>query len=201
MQALMSEFKRIARLRGLCHAAMMLLLWLPWPTASLAADPIPMPGEYQVKSTLLYNFGRFVTWPGTVYSGPDAPMRICVLGTEDPFGKDLDIAIEGERVRNRTLHVLRMHDVEDTTACQIVFISRSERRRMAAHLRYLEAFPVLTVGDSDDFLTRGGMIQFFNYGNKVRFILAHDKMKAAGLQVSARLLRVAQKSQAVEVGQ
>ena len=113
----------------------------------------------------------------------------------------MDIAIEGERVRDRTLHVLRMHEVEDTSVCHIVFISRSEQRRMAAHLRYLEAFPVLTVGDSDDFLTRGGIIQFFNHGNKVRFILAHDKMKAAGLQVSARLLRVAQKSQAVEVGQ
>ena len=196
MHALISRFKHFVHFQRFFHVAVVFLLSESWSAATQTAEPIPMPGEYQVKSILLYNFGRFVTWPDNVYSGPDAPMQICVLGT-DPFGDDLDIAIEGERVRERSLHVRRMHNVEDTTDCQIIFVSDSERRRMAAHLRYLEDFPVLTVGDSDDFLTRGGMIQFFNHGNTVRFILGYDKIIAAGLQVSARLLRVAQKSQAV----
>jgi len=43
----------------------------------------------------------------------------------------------------------------------------------------------------DSFVEQGGMIQFFNQGKKVRFVINPDKVKLTGLNVSASLLQIA----------
>src|SRR5581483_10707014 len=41
--------------------------------------------EYQVKAAYLFNFGKFVGWPGAPDEHASHPFAICVLGA-DPFG-------------------------------------------------------------------------------------------------------------------
>ena len=36
--------------------------------------------EYQVKAAFIYNFAKFVEWPGDAFTESAAPLRICVLG-------------------------------------------------------------------------------------------------------------------------
>ncbi|MCP4696741.1 MAG: YfiR family protein, partial [Gammaproteobacteria bacterium] len=168
------------------------------PSAWAQQAAIPVPREYQVKAVFMYNFGRFVTWPKSVYTGEGASIRICILG-EDPFRIELDAAVKGEKVLGRALTVERLNNVESAVNCQILFISRSEKRRMGSYLRFLRQYPVLTVGDTDDFIVRGGMIQFYNLGNKIRFAIAPDLVSDVGLKVSSRLLRVARKTKGMRV--
>lgn len=49
---------------------------------------------------------------------------------------------------------------------------------------------MLTVGDTPDFIPQGGVIAFVQDGGNVRFRINDDAAVRAGLQISARLLRL-----------
>jgi hypothetical protein len=51
--------------------------------------------------------------------------------------------------------------------------------------------PVLSVGESSDFLELGGVANFILEGANVRFEIDADAAGRAGLRVSSRLLRLA----------
>jgi len=101
---------------GLARAAGFLaVLW-----CSLASGAAPAP-EYQVKAAYLFNFGQFVEWPPEVWTTPNAPFAICVVG-DDPFGRTLDDVVRGESVNVATTYgydsVTMMQETK-TTVCQI----------------------------------------------------------------------------------
>ena len=54
-----------------------------------------------------------------------------------------------------------------------------------------EGMPILTVGDSDDFINAGGIIRFTELGQRVRFEINPDAAERVSLRISSRLLRVA----------
>ncbi|MGH8186264.1 MAG: YfiR family protein [Steroidobacteraceae bacterium] len=149
------------------------------------------PTEYQVKAVFLFNFSQFVDWPPVAFAGPRSPIRICVLG-HDPFGAALDDIVQGEIVNGRALEVQRSRRVEELGDCHILFIDRSEQSRLAEILAQLNGRSVLTVGDSDGFARRGGMIRFMTVGNKIRLRVNLDVAQAAGLTISSKLLRPAE---------
>src|SRR5215218_229657 len=66
--------------------------------------------EYRVKAAMLFNIAKFIDWPPAAFSGPPAPLNVCVLGV-DPFGGTLDEALKG-RVGGRAIATRRIADVE-----------------------------------------------------------------------------------------
>lgn len=147
--------------------------------------------EYEIKAVFLFNFARFVDWPAKAFPDADAPFVIGVLG-EDPFGSYLDETLRGEKVNGRPLTVQRYHRVGEIRACQVLFISRSEADRLEQIVASLRGRGILTVGDTDDFAARGGMIRLATEKNKVRMRINLDAVKAANLAISSKLLRVAE---------
>ena len=156
-----------------------------------AAAPLPaQPGavkEYHIKALFLFNFIQFVEWPDDAFSSADAPLVIGVLG-DDPFGEVLDEVVRGETIKNRPISVKRSHRLSDLAGCQLIFISRSESRRLEETLRELENRPVLTVGETDRFAHRGGIIAFYPDGKKVRFEINPSTARRVGLKISSELL-------------
>jgi len=147
------------------------------------------PGEYQVKATYLYNFVRFVEWPAAAFASADTPITIGVLG-DDPFGTVLDQTVKGETVRNRKLAIQRSRRAPDLKDCHVVFISRSEKGRLADVLASLDAGSTLTVGETDNFTHRGGAINLYLDGNKVRFEINAGVTERKGLKLSSQLLKL-----------
>jgi hypothetical protein len=145
--------------------------------------------EYAVKAAFLYNFTKFVEWPPSAFHDDSSSLRLCVLG-EDPFGDILE-AVTEDAVDGRTLTVLRTDWMSDLAACQILFISRSERRKVTTILAAVRGAPVLTVADADGFLEKGGIINFILQGSKVRFEINQEVADQAGLKISSKLLRLA----------
>lgn len=143
--------------------------------------------EYQVKAAFLQNFSRFVEWPA---SSPAAAFTICILG-DDPFGAWLDEATGGTRIKEKPLRLRRIRQVDEAAGCQTLFISASEAARMRALLDGLQDAPTLTVSDVPQFAQQGGMIGFTTAGGRVRFVANPAVARAAGLQLTAELLRVA----------
>jgi hypothetical protein len=158
-------------------------------TAGLSAQK-SKPQEYEVKATYLYNFARFVQWPATATAAKSDSFAICVLG-QDPFGPALDAVVAGETIDGKAVSAKRVSKPQDAVGCRVLYISSSEENRLREVLAALDTFGVLTVSDIPQFSQRGGMIQFIQASNKIRFEVNLASAVVAGLTLSSELLKVA----------
>jgi hypothetical protein len=72
-----------------------------------------------------------------------------------------------------------------------VFLPGADTDRIDQAVRVTSTRPVLTIGESSDFLRRGGMIAFVIDGGRVRFDVNLPVAARRGLTLSSRLLQVA----------
>ncbi|HTQ50383.1 MAG TPA: YfiR family protein [Candidatus Acidoferrales bacterium] len=149
------------------------------------------PSEYQIKAAFLYNFAKFVEWPGQAFASPTSPIVIGVLG-ENVFGDNLERTIRDKTINNHPLQFKQFHSVMEATNSQILFISASEKSRLPRILNGLRGTSVLTVSEnSDEFIKAGGMINFVIEDNRVHFQINDDAAKKSGLTISSKLLSLA----------
>lgn len=149
--------------------------------------------EYDVKAAFLFQFTRFVQWPPESFDAPDAPLLICVLGS-NPFGSSLREISQGEAADSHAL-VVKSHDrVEDLDECHIVFVGGTDAPTAAKAIARLAGKRVLTVSDTADFAQRGGVIGFVRVDGKLRLQVNRGAAEASQLRISAKLLRLAEQT-------
>jgi hypothetical protein len=188
---------------GSVHTASARQGWVRWiwlGLALLACGSWPARAEsreYQIKAAFLVNFMQFVTWPPSAFTNADAPFCIGVLG-EDPFGPSLDQTVQGETVNHHKIMVQRARRIEECKDCQMIFVSRSEEKNLAGILAKLDSGPVLTVSETRDFARRGGVINFYLEGKKVRFEINPTVAQRDKLKISAQLLSLGKIVEPVE---
>ena len=158
-----------------------LLVALVAAGAVTSAQEVPL--EYQVKAVYLYNFAQFVEWPA---GSADGPLLICVA-RPNPFRDLLAATVRGESIGGRRIEVRDIGDPDGS--CDVLFIPRSAPAD--AYLRSTRSTPTLTVGESEGFLRRGGIINFIREGANIRFEIDEAAARRAGLRISSRLLRLA----------
>jgi len=146
--------------------------------------------EYQVKAAFLFHFAQFVDWPPEAFKDAGAPLTYCTVG-EDPFHGALDASMSGKTIDGRPVRVLHFKLGQEVQTCQILFLGAPEKKSLAATLVNLGASPVLTVGESQNFIEQGGMIGFLWEDNKVHFEINLEAAERAKLKISARLLTLA----------
>jgi len=172
-------------LRAAILTAAMLIAAAPWSVLA-RAQAAEVPLEYRVKAAYLFNFTRFVEWPDE--PSDTTPLRICVA-SENPFGTILEETIRGERVNGRPLQA---RVVRQPRGCHVLFIPRGVAGD--PYLRATRGRPVLTVGETPDFLRSGGIVNFVLEDGKIRFEIERDAAARANLTISSRLLRLARAS-------
>jgi hypothetical protein len=145
--------------------------------------------DYQVKAAFLYNFAQFVEWPSQAFPRTNSPFTICTVG--DPFPGALEKIIRGETLDYRPLVARRLASGDNIRACQIIYIAASERRRTAEILAAAKAEPILTVGETDEFMNRCGIIRFVQKANQIHFQINPEAAQRASLKISSRLLQLA----------
>jgi hypothetical protein len=152
------------------------------------AAAVDEPLEYQVKAAFLLNFTRFVDWPASAFINATSPFEICILG-DDPFGSALDKLVSGETVGGRKVTIQRIRRTPQRGSCQVLYVGQTAKDVPQA---LTETIPgVLTVGETANFLSNGGIIQFLIENRRVRFDINQAAAEKAGLRISARLLNVA----------
>jgi hypothetical protein len=147
--------------------------------------------EFHVKAVFLYNFAQFVEWPASAFESPQSPLIIGILGL-DPFGQTLDQMVSGETVNGRPLVVKRFRRVAEVERCHILFISGSEGPRADQITSTLKGRSVLTVCDWEGVARQAAIVRFVMERNRVRLRIDLEAAKAAGLNISSKLLRSAE---------
>jgi len=170
---------------------------LPSLIASSAPSPPKSAEEYEIKAAYLYKFLMFVDWPTQApYPTPGAdqppsPITIGIVG-DDPFSSSFS-EVENTVIRHlqRRLEIRRFGSFDpsiDLSHCDLVFVCRSEKARAAKITAQLAGKPVLTVADMPGFLEAGGMMNLVLDRKRIRWEIAIDAMRAAGLKPKAQLV-------------
>jgi len=186
----MPGLKSIFLSRFLRHKKRVTTLVLAFLTISKVSFAQVVP-EHQVKAVFLYNFAQFVQWPDSAFASPEAPLVIGILG-EDPFGSYLDQAVRREQVKGRSLVVRRYKNIRDVQKCHILYVSYSDPEEVKKVLAHLRSSSVLTVGDAPGFAYHGGIIQFYKVENRMRIRINHKQARNSDLNISAKLLNLAE---------
>jgi hypothetical protein len=163
-----------------------LLLGLVIGTAAATGAQAQGSVEYAVKAAYLAKFAPFIEWPDGAFTGPAAPLTICILGN-DPFGANLDKAVDGQKDGDHPMAVRRLAATDPSAACQILFIGDDQSAEAAMEMA--KAHPVVTVTDSS--LHAHGIVSFVLSENHVRFDIDAAAADDIGVHFSSKLLGLA----------
>lgn len=141
------------------------------------------PSVEEIKAVYLFKFIRFVKWPEDSLNGT---YQVCVLGNS-PIIEQLK-SVDGYEVNGRMVHVKHFNDVDEVNFCHILFVSSEQSSKLPRVLKKLNYPPVLTVGETEEFLDKGGIVEFFTVGNYVRFKINQRAAENTGLVISSQLL-------------
>lgn len=177
------------RWRRWAAAFLLVELTAGWAASSPQSAAAERPSPDEVEAAYLYNFGKFVRWPGVP---AQQPLAICIAG-DDAMSQVAARLTTGESIDGRPLEVKRLDGPAEAAGCSILFVGGSERERQDEYLAGVAGKPVLTVGDGPDFLVHGGMIQFQLTRRHVRFSVNLNAARHSSLQLSSELLKVAVK--------
>lgn len=141
--------------------------------------------ENQVKAAFLFNFAKFVEWPAT----DSGPLVIGVAGDE-ALQQVIDRAVRGRALKGREMATRRLSRSDDPSTCHVVFFASSLQRDANEMLQRTHG-PILTVGETVQFLRDGGMVRLYIENNRVRFQINQKNAEAAGLKISSQLMTLA----------
>lgn len=159
---------------------------------------------FKLKGAFLYNFIRFVEWPEDKMGDQSKPVIIGVIG-KDAFENALE-PIKDKKVKGRKVVLKRFKsfsqikqldkaaqekEIEAIGACYLLFVCNSEKAHVTELVKLIRKYNVLTVGDMEDFLNQGGIINFTMVQNKIRFNINMTAAQDSGLKIRSQLLRLA----------
>jgi hypothetical protein len=166
-------------------AGFLMLVWIALFPLLLTAETGPE--EYKVKTAFIYNFAKFIEWPPEALDGRQE-LLVGVLG-QNPFGSDLK-SLESKMIGGRPVRVRYYSEIKEADGCHILFIAASEREHIPAILEFVRGRHVVTIGESDEFVAKGGIINFFLQANRVRFEINGQAAEKEGLKISSQLMRL-----------
>lgn len=126
---------------------------------------------------------------------PPEHTKICLLGRSDTASA---IKRLGATKDPDTFSVDELQPSDLGNVCNLLFISGGVRGGVVTKNQY---FGVLTVSDSEGFAAEGGMIQLLRKNNRIGLKINAATVEAAGIQLSSRLLGLAEVIRADEAVQ
>ena len=148
------------------------------------ADPLP---EYTVKAGYLYNFALLTEWPSDA-AGKN--LEVCLIGNDD-FLPALQ-TLQGKMVNERRINIHMLANPSDAKECNVLFIAEVDRAEFALLKQEIAGLPILTVTDNEQLAKSGIVITLRPEHQRLVFAIDTNAAKAAKLNISARLLRLAQ---------
>ena len=163
---------------ALCAA---LLTLLPASAAAGSEDV-----ELRVKAAYLFNFGRYISWP----QPQSGDVVIGVVG-RGPIVEVLERTVTGKTINGRACRIKVYAPADPVDHCDILFLPHGENHQTASLMAALAGKPVLTVSDTENFASQGGMVEFLLIDDMLKFDINLAAAEKTGLKISSELLRVA----------
>jgi len=145
--------------------------------------------ERLFKAAFTYNFAKFTIWPKNT-PGQDGPLILCTIG-KSKLVTDLN-RLGGKYIKGRSVTIEEVYASQSKSHCHILYIAKSEKINVTNILKSINNKPILTVSGLSDFVKTGGIIQFYRKNGKTQLIINLDIARESGLEISSRLLILAE---------
>jgi len=157
--------------------------------AALCATPLASAetaSKNTIEAAFLYKFALFTLWPDMATGDT---FNICVLG-DNPFGTALE-QLNGKLIQNQPVRTRIAHSTTDAGNCQVLFVPASGHTSMHNMADALKGSPILIVSEANGYDPHDVMIMLGEQDGRINFQINHSATQRAGLDVSSRLLRLA----------
>jgi len=146
----------------------------------------------QLKAAYLYNFARYVEWPGDAHASERSSLKIGVVGSS-AVSALLKKTVQGKSVGSRGLEVVDFETASAGRESHILFVAGDlSSAELDETIEQLSGASVFVVADDGAFAEKGGVANFFIADQRVRFTLNKSAAARARLKVSSKLLRLAE---------
>lgn len=180
---------RIAILTKIIKLKFLVLILILMPAGLLAEGD---PHESKLKAAYIFTFAKFSDWSNTKglekgVSDEGVTLNVCsTLGAD--MGEALN-EIKGQKVGDIAIAVTHIGKGIDPGFCHIFYIDHASEDYWLNELQGRHG--ILTVGESDKFLKKGGIIQFYLKRGKLRFSIHLSHLRQAQVSIEGRMLRLA----------
>ena len=158
------------------------LLLSGFPAQLMAADE----DAYKFKAAYIYNFLQFIEFGNLKVS---ATYNLC-LYTNKPVPAELE-ALSGRTLAEKNIAVITLTAPSGIDSCHLVFFIGPNETPTNPNIKAAAKLGALTLGENEDFLNSGGMINFVLKENKLRFQVNLAAVKEANIEIRSRLLKLA----------
>jgi hypothetical protein len=145
--------------------------------------------EGDLKAAIVLNLLRYSTWPERPPGG--APVTVGILGRAS-LAKALRATLEGKLVDNRPIRVVEIATPVDPRCCQAVVIALEKSAEIKQALAALRGARTLTIGESDQILANGGVVNLLEVDGHMSFEVSLEALERSGIEISSKLLRFGQ---------
>ena len=169
--------------------AMVVIALLSFPGWAQSANSM---AEYRVKAAYIYNFAKYVDWPGD----ETKPFRVCTAGRDDLGGALA--ALDRRMAQGREIQVRRDVALDQLKECQIAFLGETESKLLPQVIRQLNGAPVLVVSDIRQSVDTGAHVLLAATDDRVEFDVNLASMQRANLKASSQMLKLARSTKPVK---
>lgn len=167
-------------------------LWMAWVLMSIglvSRGETPV-NEYKVKAGYIYNFAKFMTWPAPYSVDQRGAFVIGVFDSGEAFSV-IESVLKGKKIGEFPVLVKRIQDRNLHADLHVLFITRSINSLPNDYLDAVRSHGTLLVGESEDFATTGGIVEFMNENDRILLKINSELANRSGLKVSSNLLQIA----------
>lgn len=172
---------------------LVILIALLSQSVGYAADP-----ESILKAVLIEKFTRFIEWNDTL-DNPGSKVDF-TIGTicDDDFSEVLTEIYAEIPIQNRRVGVIQLQTKDQITSCDLVFFGRCicencPSKRIVEFLNAALHKPILLIGEDHRLCEQGVHICLKKSGSRIRFDINAGAIRQSNLDVSYKLLRLADK--------
>lgn len=135
-------------------------------------------------AALLLSLLRFTEWPPR-----QAPLVLGLLPNAG-LAAFLTASCAGRQIQGRSIQLRSIQTAADAHTCDLLFLGALDSRLLDVFLHPLAEKPVLTVGESDSFHSRGGIVRIHSAREAGHFSVHLENLGRSGLRISSKLLRL-----------
>ena len=141
--------------------------------------------EYRVKAAYIYNFAKYVDWPGV----ETKEFHVCTAGRDDLGGALF--ALDRRLAQGREIQVRQNVALDQLRDCQIIFVGDRDSKLLTSVVRQLLGTPVLIVSDNQQAVEAGAHIALASVEDRVEFDVNLATLQRANLKASSQMLKLA----------
>jgi hypothetical protein len=141
----------------------------------------------EAQAMFIYNFSRLIEWPAGSKTGD---FTIGVLGNSDLLNSLTDF-VAGKKVGSQNISVKKFNDVNEITACHILFISFGKSGKIDEVQQKVRGNYSLIIGEKKGLVDQGAAINFVIDDTKLHFQLNMSNAEKYQLKVSKSLQEMA----------